>query len=58
MRGTKEEIVDIDIFLIFLSGCELGYLFVAGLCVFEIGGVAWCDLIHGSYKNNYLFGFF
>ncbi len=55
MRGTKEEIVDIDTFL---SGCELGCLFVVGLCVSETGGVAWCELFHGSYKNSCLFGFF
>jgi len=32
-------------------------LFIAGWCVSEIGGVAWCELCHGGYKNNYLIGF-
>jgi hypothetical protein len=37
VRRTKEEIVELDVFL---SGCELDCLFVVGWCVFEIGDVA------------------
>ncbi len=37
MRRTKEEIVNVDVFL---SGCELDCLFVARWCIFEIGDVA------------------
>ncbi len=51
---TKEETIDFDLFL---SGCELSCLFVARLCVSEIGGVAWCELFHGGCKNSCLFGF-
>jgi hypothetical protein len=40
LKGTKEKTNDFDLFL---SGCELGCLFVAGSCVSEIGGVAWCE---------------
>ncbi len=50
MRRTKEGIV-------FLSCCELHCLFNAGWCVSEIGGVAWCELYHGGYKNSGLFDF-
>jgi hypothetical protein len=55
VRRTKEETIDVDFFL---NGCKLNCLSVAGLCVFEIGGVAWCELFYGSCKNNDLFGFF
>ncbi len=54
MRRTKEESVDVDVFL---SGCELNCLFVARWCVSEIGGVAWCELYRGDCKNSGLFGF-
>jgi hypothetical protein len=37
VRRTKEEIVNVDVFL---SGCELDCLFVARWCIFEIGDVA------------------
>jgi hypothetical protein len=55
VRRTKEETVDVDVFL---SGCELDCLFVAGWCVSETSsGVAWCELYHGDHKSSGLFGF-
>ncbi len=54
MKRTKEEIVHIDFFL---NGCELDCLSIARWCVFEIGGVAWCELYHKCCKNSCLFGF-
>jgi hypothetical protein len=51
----KEETIDVDFLL---TSCELNCLSVVGLCVSKIGGVAWCELFHGSCKNNGLFGFF
>ncbi len=54
MRKTKEETIDGDLFL---SGYELDCLSITRWCVFEIGGVARCELYHGSYKNNDLFSF-
>jgi hypothetical protein len=54
VKRTKEEIVDVD-FIFY--GCELDCLSIAGWCVSEIGGVAWCELYRGGYKNNYLIGF-
>ncbi len=45
MKRTKEETIDADFLF---SGCKLNYLFVARLCVSEIGGVVWCELFHGS----------
>ncbi len=37
IERDKRKKIDFDLFL---NGCELGCLFVAGLCVFETGGVA------------------
>ncbi len=54
MKSTKEEIVDVDIFF---NGCGLDCFSIARWCVFEISGVAWYELYHGGYKNNYLIGF-
>ncbi len=54
MRKTKEETIDGDFIL---SGCELDCLSVVRWCVYEIGGVMWCELYHGGCKNNNLFGF-
>ncbi len=56
MKKTKEEIVDVEFFF---NGCELDCLSIVGWwCVSKIGGVAWCELYHGGYKNNYLISFF
>jgi len=55
VRKTKEETVDVDFLL---NGCELDCLSIARWCVSETSGVAWCELYHGDYKNNCLFGFF
>jgi hypothetical protein len=55
VKSTKEEIIDVDFFL---NGYELDCLFIVGWCVTKIGGVMWCELYHGGYKNSLLFGFY
>ncbi len=54
MRKTKEKTVDGDFLL---SGCEFDGLSIIRWCVYEIGGVTWCELYHGGFKNNGLLVF-